>query len=495
MGVRRIGELLVAEGLLPESAIHRALGFQRLSGERIKLGSILLDWDLLAEEALLATLSKHYRCPSVDWAALSAASIEAVRMLPRAQAIRLGAIPFEGDKGTLRVAFLDPSNLAVMDEISAITGKRVAPHVTTEVRLMQAHQKFYGRHIPGAFRTILQKLGRRATRTRGPAPIAAVDFRAPDLVASSGTAVPVAAASELESLSLPEMPLFPDAAAPMPEPPPRPETARMDPVVPMPAEPALALPAPPRVRPAAEHDDPIRSGEDPLTEWVGEALASFQQDRPSSGSSSTAARAEASAAKANAVASAPSSEEVASGMWNAPARPEEDDEDEVARGMWTADDEPPRLWEARSREEIGDAVLQNALTHLPRVVLFGSGKTTISGWRGRAPDVSDEDLAAVRIPLNARSVFATVLATGAPHFGPVERSDWPAPLGSVLGKEPPDCAVFPIRVFDGVAAFLYADRAGQPMQYTDFALIARAAASTANVLARFLHRSSAAPVA
>jgi hypothetical protein len=32
------------------------------------------------------------------------------------------------------------------------------------------------------------------------------------------------------------------------------------------------------------------------------------------------------------------------------------------------------------------------------------------------------------------------------------------------------------------------------MQYTDFALIARAAASTANVLARFLHRTSAAQV-
>ena len=47
MGARRIGELLVAEGLLSESVIHRALGYQRLSGERIKLGSILLDWDLL----------------------------------------------------------------------------------------------------------------------------------------------------------------------------------------------------------------------------------------------------------------------------------------------------------------------------------------------------------------------------------------------------------------------------------------------------------------
>ena len=49
MAPRRIGELLVSEGLLSESEIHRALGFQRLSGERIKIGSILLNWDLLRE--------------------------------------------------------------------------------------------------------------------------------------------------------------------------------------------------------------------------------------------------------------------------------------------------------------------------------------------------------------------------------------------------------------------------------------------------------------
>ncbi|HKD12649.1 MAG TPA: hypothetical protein VKE50_11260, partial [Thermoanaerobaculia bacterium] len=208
MGARRIGELLVAEGLLSESVIHRALGYQRLSGERIKLGSILLDWDLLEEEALLATLSKHYRCPSVDWSVLSAASMDAVRLLSLAQVSRFGAFPFQIERGTLLIAFGDPSNLALIDEISSITGKHVRARVTTEVRLMQAHQKFYGRHISGAFRTILQKLSRRTTTQvrRGPEPIAAVDFRAPDLVAASGTVVPVNPVADPDLLTLPDVP-------------------------------------------------------------------------------------------------------------------------------------------------------------------------------------------------------------------------------------------------------------------------------------------------
>src|SRR5437588_1966139 len=129
--MRRIGELLVEEGLLSEAAVNRALGFQRLSGDRVKLGSILLNWDLLAEDALLKTLAKSHRCPAVDWLTLSAAPIEIVRLLSSAHAARLAAIPYELEKGALRVAFVNPSNLAAIDEVSAITGKRVVPCVTT----------------------------------------------------------------------------------------------------------------------------------------------------------------------------------------------------------------------------------------------------------------------------------------------------------------------------------------------------------------------------
>jgi len=490
LGARRIGELLVAEGLLSESVIHRALGYQRLSGERIKLGSILLDWDLLEEEALLATLSKHYRCPSVDWSVLSAASMDAVRLLSLAQVSRFGAFPFQIERGTLLIAFGDPSNLAIIDEISSITGKHVRARVTTEVRLMQAHQKFYGRHIPGAFRTILQKLGRRTTTTqvrRGPEPIAAVDFRAPDLMVASGTVVPVGPVSDPDLLNLPEVPssepALPAAAASGSE---APEAAHTAP------PPSDEIAAAPQAAPSvvATHDS-LRSGEDSLSEWVGEALASFQEGGkgPSPSSPRQTGRADSFDGDATApIAARPSAEDVASGMWSAPAPLGQDD---VASGMWKAGEELP---EPLTRDEIGDAVLRNALTHLPRVLLFGNGKAVITGWRGRAPRLSDEEFATVRIPSTAHTVFAAILAAGVPHFGPVERSDWPAALGSVLGKNPPDCAIFPIRVFDDVAAFLYADRAGQPMQYTDFALIARAAASTANILSRFLHRTSAASV-
>jgi hypothetical protein len=143
----------------------------------------------------------------------------------------------------------------------------------------------------------------------------------------------------------------------------------------------------------------------------------------------------------------------------------------------------------RSRDEIADSVLQGALEQLPRVLLLATGKTGVTGWRGRGPSLSPEIVSSIRIPNSEISVFSSVQQSGIPHFGAIDRAEWPGALASLFGAAPPDCAIFPIRLLDGVAAFLYADRLGGPMQYEDFAVVARAAASAANVLSRFLLRS------
>ncbi len=506
--MRRIGELLVAEGLLTESAINRALGYQRASVERLRLGSILLNWDLLAEDALLETLAKFHRCPAVPGTVLAKAPIEAARLLTAAAASRLAAMPYAFEKNVLRVAFANPSDLATIDEVSALTRKRIAPAVTTEIRLMQAHQKFYGRHIPHEFRAILQKMDRRTGQTRRPMPLEN-DLPAKDSIgagkepsteakaASRTPAQPITVEPPLESMSPPELPSFRrpepdllmsvDSIATVP---PVRQRRHTDPIT------GHAVPSP-----AEREEDPIRSGEDSLTQWVGEALTSFQRERGigetvSSSDQTSAPPAagipfdlEAGPGTDSSHLSSETEDDV-SGMW----RPSPlENSDEAVTGMWTssAEETAPKLWEARSREEIGEAVLQNALTSFPRVILFGAGKTAITGWRGRGPNLTPQDISSVRIPTAESSIFTVVEQSGVPHFGLPDREDWPGALGPLFGSTPLDCAVFPIRVLDGVAAFLYTDRLGEPMEYTDFALIARAAAATANVLSRFLLQQNA----
>ena len=158
-----IGQFLVSEGMLSSEAITRALGFQKSSLESFRLGTILLNWELLAEEALLAALSRYHGCPYADWAALSKATPEALRCLPAQQAIRLGAVPYAIEGGNLRIAFRNPSDLAVIDSASQISGRRVLPSTTTEVRLALALHQFYGHPLPFQFKTVIQKLERRKT--------------------------------------------------------------------------------------------------------------------------------------------------------------------------------------------------------------------------------------------------------------------------------------------------------------------------------------------
>ncbi|HEY6051052.1 MAG TPA: hypothetical protein VIZ58_07370, partial [Thermoanaerobaculia bacterium] len=98
----------------------------------------------------------------VGWAELSNAQGEAIRLLAAARAYRLGVFPFALEKRNLRVAFVNPSDLAAIDEVAAVTDCRIVPAVTSEVRLMQAHEKFYGRSLPPAFGTILKRLDRSA---------------------------------------------------------------------------------------------------------------------------------------------------------------------------------------------------------------------------------------------------------------------------------------------------------------------------------------------
>jgi hypothetical protein len=183
-------------------------------------------------------------------------------------------------------------------------------------------------------------------------------------------------------------------------------------------------------------------------------------------------------------------------MWRPAGGQDSGDDSSVSR-MWTPSSAEieASLGEARTRGEIGHVALETLLGDMPRVLLLGCGKTAITGWQGRGKDLTAESIAAIRIPLEQSKVFAAVRATGVPHFGPLEGTQWPQALAERLGENAPDCAVFPIRILEGTAAFLYADRLGAPLHYEDFALVARAAAATANALARFLlRRSHPAPV-
>jgi hypothetical protein len=403
----RIGEFLVAEGWLTAATVTRALGYQKSAAPRVKLGSILLTWDLLDEGNLLKALAALHHCEAVTGEMLTSAPVDVVRMLPAAQAIRLNAVPYALDKSRLRVAFVNPSDIAAIDEVAAVTGKVCVPGIATELRLLQAHRRFYGRALP----TELHPIAPRAESPQVPraktARVAGTAAVKPIPVGGKPAAGP--AVGDPSAIRIPDLPI-----------PPPPTAARRD----TPATQASS--AAPAAQPAVPPSPRVSGPERTFSEmWIA----------------------------------------------NLPEGPQS----EAVRGMWSHAAAPTPA------EDLGDLALAAVPLEFPRAILMADREGILVGWRARGLD--PRGLEAIRVSGAEPSIFASVVSSGAPHFGRVEPELWPASFAKLLDGPPP-CAVFPVQSGHGVSAVLYADRRGAPMKFDDTASLARAAAEIASLFAR-----------
>jgi hypothetical protein len=422
--------------------VQSALGFQRHTGEPFRLGTILLDRDLLGEDILLRALSKIHRCDAATWADILKAPPDVVRLLPERIAVRLGGIPYAVEGRGLRVAFKNPSNLAAVDEISAVTGRPVIPAVISEVRLLQALHLFYGRPIPIEFRGVLHKLERGEERRL---------YRSRATVTASSASVP--------------------STTRAPAPPPEAPRAREIPI-----SVGTAVPeAPPRPRGFAA---PFSNAEEPAADEVEDLdlLPEFAPPLPFS------------------------PEDLAAGMWKEEAEARMLEEAAQARAARPEPPPRPRPIEAPparlagppelrspSRDRIAESALDALTQRFPRAILLMSGQDAIQGWSARGAGLTRERIASIRVPWGDPSIFAFVKLSGSPHRGGLSRVLMPPVLSALLGpRAAASCAVFPVRIKDRLVAFLYADRMGAPLTDEDHRALEAAASSLGSALARLL---------
>jgi len=419
----RIGELLVSEGVLSDVAVQSALGFQRHTGEPFRLGTILLDRDLLPEENLLKALSAIHRCDYVTWSDILKTPPQIVRLLSERSAVRLGAVPYALEGRGVRVAFKNPSNLAAVDEVSAVTGRPVVPAVISEVRLLQAFQLFYGRPIPLEFRGVLNKLERneerRLYRTRATQPSSLAGRFVNRLGAAPGRQIPVAPGAGAD----PARPL--SYAAPF-------------------------ISAEQAGRELADAPDFLPDFE-PAHAPTPDELADGMW------------RPEASL-----------DEPIAATMWERPV------EAEVVPAPRTEARSP-------ARDRLADSTLETVCGKFPRAILFMSGVEAVQGWTARGAGLTRDRISSIRVPWGDPSIFAFVKLSGSAHRGALSRVLVPPKLAALLGdKAAAACAVFPVRIKDRVVAFLYADRLGAPMNEDDYRSLEIASSALGSSLARLL---------
>jgi type IV pilus assembly protein PilB len=141
VAIGRLGDRLVAEGLITADQLQRALSAQK--GTRDKLGGLLVRMGYLTEEKLLAFLSRQYNVPSVT---LSHVDIEpdVLKLVPAQLAERLQVLPIKRTANTLTLAMADPTNVLALDDVAFFTNLQIQPVVASEVSIRQAVDRLYG---------------------------------------------------------------------------------------------------------------------------------------------------------------------------------------------------------------------------------------------------------------------------------------------------------------------------------------------------------------
>jgi len=137
---KKLGELLLENGLLTEEQCQNALDVQKKTGKR--LGQAVIDLGYVKEEDLLQILSKQMSIPHI-WLRKGMVDPKVVNVIPGDKARLYKIMPMFRIKDVLIVATSDPQAIFVFDEIEKTTGLVVKPVLTRSSDIEKAITEHY----------------------------------------------------------------------------------------------------------------------------------------------------------------------------------------------------------------------------------------------------------------------------------------------------------------------------------------------------------------
>ncbi len=142
---RRLGELLLSEGVLDEGQLAYALENQLVvNGRRERLGQAVVRLGFVSEEAVARALAGQLDLPYIDEDELSLDEQMAL-IVPASLAERHRILPLAKDGDALVVACADPTDVVALDDVRLASGsRRLRVAVATPTVLSAAIRRMYG---------------------------------------------------------------------------------------------------------------------------------------------------------------------------------------------------------------------------------------------------------------------------------------------------------------------------------------------------------------
>lgn len=411
----RLGKYLQKRGWASAQAVQSALASQAAGGGR--LGTNLLDSNVLTEDQLTRALAEVHRLPGAGAEDLRGVPDEVIALLPAKVARRVGAVPFKAFGTQVHVALADPDNLAAQDEVVFAVGKRVVFYVAPEVRVAEALERYYGEPCSSRVASLVDRLNR--TRFLWDRPESPAEGQRPEW-------------SEPATALFTPAPRLPTLPPPLPSPPtrptaPAPPVARMLPALP---PPVVLPPAPRAARPPA-----------PTVVTVSETER-FALQQPES---------------------APPAVEEAPAPIVVPSIPLD-----LPPPVRTVDEAVARLESARDAEAIGAVLIEFLGREFDRVALFKAFGDRVEGWLGSGADLDVAALEAYVQRLDEPSVFLNLRTGGSYVLGSLPRMPAHRRLAALWGAVPGGIWCFlPLRIHGRLVSVIALERGGQTPRPTD----------------------------
>lgn len=139
---KRLGDILINEGLITDEQLNEAL--QKQKGSNKLLGDMLIECGFVEQHQIVDALKKQLNVQSISLSEITI-SDNALRTSNDVSFFKKNVcIPFKLEGNKLCVAIADPLNTMALDDLAVKVGLKIEPYICTNNEILAAIDKYYG---------------------------------------------------------------------------------------------------------------------------------------------------------------------------------------------------------------------------------------------------------------------------------------------------------------------------------------------------------------
>ena len=138
---KRLGDILIAAGLITEEQLEEALGKQKGSGKR--LGTVLQDEGMITELEMIEALQMQLGIEFIDLGKINIPT-ELAQVVPANIAKQYQVVPVRIIRDELYLAMADPLNFYALEEVRKTVHRRIVPMIAMSAAVDRSIQILYG---------------------------------------------------------------------------------------------------------------------------------------------------------------------------------------------------------------------------------------------------------------------------------------------------------------------------------------------------------------